>query len=245
MAAYVSATGSAGTIAAGDFLRTKHPHLKVVAAEALQCPTLLQCGFGAHRIEGIGDKHVPWIHNVRNTDMVCAVDDEQCLQLLRLFNENAGREFLLKQGVASEIVEQLPLLGISSICNLVAAIETARYYELGPRDVLFTPLTDSMELYRSRVDEQRASHGAYTAADAGRHFGRYVEGIGVDHMRELSYPDRKALHNLKYFTWVEQQGRGVEELHELWDPEFWEATWEQAEEWDRLIGEFNARVGSV
>ena len=65
LAAYISATGSAGTIAAGDYLRTKFPHLKVVASEALQCPTLLQNGFGGHRIEGIGDKHVPWIHNVR------------------------------------------------------------------------------------------------------------------------------------------------------------------------------------
>ncbi len=186
LAAYISATGSAGTIAAGDFLRTKHPHLKVIATEALQCPTLLMCGFGGHRIEGIGDKHVPWVHNVRNTDMVVAVDDEQCMQLLRLFNEDAGRAFLEQQGVATELVEQLPLLGISSICNLVAAIQTAKYYELGPRDVLFTPLTDSTELYQSRVAEQRRQHGPYTATAAGRHFARYVEAIGIDHLRELS-----------------------------------------------------------
>jgi cysteine synthase A len=243
LAAYVSATGSAGTIAAGDFLRTKYPHLKVIATEALQCPTLLMCGFGGHRIEGIGDKHVPWIHNVRNTDMVIAVDDEQCLQLLRLFNEDAGRAFLEQQGVATGLVEQLPLLGISSICNLVAAIKTAKYYELGPRDVLFTALTDSMGLYQSRVAEQRQRHGPYTPTDAGRHFARYIEGIGIDHLRELSYYDRKTLHNFKYFTWVEQQQRDVEELRRLWDPEFWEQTWAQVDEWDRLIGEFNQRVG--
>ncbi len=245
LAAYVSATGSAGTIAAGDYLRRKYPHLKVVATEALQCPTLLMCGFGGHRIEGIGDKHVPWIHNVRNTDMIVAVDDEQCMELLRLFNEEPGREFLRKQGVASEIVEQLPLLGISSICNLVAAIKTAKYYELGPRDVLITPLTDSMELYQSRIKEQRELHGPYGEADAGRHFGRYLEGIGIDHLREFNYYDRKTLHNFKYFTWVEQQQRDVEELRQLWDPDFWEETWVQVEEWDRLIGEFNASVGLV
>ena len=245
LAAYVSATGSAGTIAAGDFLRTKHPQLKVVAAEALQCPTLLMCGFGGHRIEGIGDKHVPWIHNVRNTDLVVAVDDEQCMQLLRLFNEEAGLAFFDQYGVPGAAVAQLPLLGISSICNLVAAIKTAKYYELGPRDVVFTPLTDSVELYQSRLAEQRATHGAYTEAKAGRHFGRYLEGIGTDHLRELSYRDRKALHNLKYFTWVEQQQRDAEELRELWEPEFWEGLWGQVKEWDRLIGEFNERVGLV
>ena len=245
LAAYISATGSAGTIAAGDYLRTKHPLLKVIATEALQCPTLLMCGFGGHRIEGIGDKHVPWVHNTRNTDMICAIDDEQCMQLLRLFNENAGHAFLRKQGVSGRVVEQLPLLGISSICNLVAAIKAAKYYEFNSHDVLFTPLTDSTELYGSRLAEQRDEHGAYAEAEAARHFARYVEGIGIDHLRELNYRDRKTLHNFKYFTWIEQQQRDVEELRLLWEPEFWEETFEQVDEWDHLIDEFNRRVGLI
>jgi cysteine synthase len=243
LAAYISATGSAGTIAAGDYLRTRFPLVKVVATEALQCPTLLQCGFGGHRIEGIGDKHIPWVHNVRNTDLVVAVDDEQCMALLRLFNEATGQKFLERRGVARTLVEQLPLLGISSLCNVVTAIKTARYYELDGRDVLFTPLTDSMALYASRMAEQRELHGPYTEADAGAHFARYLEGIGIDHLRELSYRERKALHNLKYFTWVEQQQRDVEELRQLWEPDFWTETFAQVEEWDRLIEAFNARVG--
>jgi cysteine synthase A len=242
LAAYISATGSAGTIAAGDYLRTRYPLLKVVAAEALQCPTLLMCGFGEHRIEGIGDKHVPWIHNVRNTDLVCAVDDEQCLALMRLFNEPVGQEFLARQGIAAEAVRQLPLLGLSSICNLVAAIKTAKYYEFGPRDVLFTPLTDSIDLYHSRMEEQRALHGPYREADAARHSVRYLESVGIDHMRELNYHDRRTLHNLKYYTWVEQQQRNAEDLRRLWNPDFWEETFAQVEEWDRLIVEFNQRV---
>src|SRR4051812_22346424 len=136
LSAYVSATGSAGTIAAGDFLRTKHPNVRVVATEALQCPTLLRCGFGDHRIEGIGDKHVPWIHNVRNTDMIAAIDDEQCIQIMRLFNEDAGKSMLAKQGVDAKTLDQLPLLGISGIANLIASIKAARYYEMTARDVL-------------------------------------------------------------------------------------------------------------
>jgi cysteine synthase A len=243
LAAYISATGSAGTIAAGDYLRTRFPQVRVVATEALQCPTLLLCGFGGHRIEGIGDKHVPWIHNVRNTDVVCAIDDQQCMDLLRLFNEPAGHEFLQRQGVSADVVRQLHLLGISSICNLVGAIKTARYYEMNARDVIVTPLTDSMELYQSRVAEQREMHGEYAEADAGLHFARHLEAIGIDHMRELNYYDRKTLHNFKYFTWVEQQQRDAEELRQLWDPDFWSETFEQVHEWDRLIDEFNRRVG--
>ncbi|MCB9897294.1 MAG: pyridoxal-phosphate dependent enzyme [Planctomycetes bacterium] len=244
LAAWVSATGSAGTLAAGNFLKTLHPALRIVAVEALQCPTLLSAGFGGHRIEGIGDKHVPWIHDARSTDVVVAVDDAQCLDLARLFNEPAGRDFLATQGVPEALVGQLDLLGISSICNLVAAIKTAKLLELGAHDVLAIPLTDSMQLYGSRLDELRGSHGAYDALTAARHFGRWIEGIGSDSMRELTLADRKAIHNLKYFTWVEQQQRSVAELNRLWDPDFWTGTFAQVETWERLITDFNARVAA-
>ncbi len=243
LAAYISATGSAGTIAAGDYLRTRFPQLKVVATEALQCPTLLQNGFGSHRIEGIGDKHVPWVHNVRNTDMVVAIDDEQCMSLLRLFNEEEGVRFLQTCGVKSDLAERLPLVGISSICNLVAAIKVAKYYELDSRDILFTPLTDSMDLYGSRKAELREEHGPYDREMAARHYSRYLEGIEPDHLKELSYPDRKALHNLKYYTWVEQQGRTSEDLAALWEPDFWTEAFAEVAHWDELINAFNARTG--
>ncbi len=243
LSSYISATGSAGTIAAGDYLRKRYPHLSVVATEALQCPTLLQFGFGGHRIEGIGDKHVPWVHNVRNTDMICAVDDEQCMALLRLFNEDAGHKELSKRGVSSTVIDGLPLLGISSICNLVAAIKTARYYEYDAHDVIFTPLTDSADLYCSRVDELNAERGAYSVDNASADFARYLQAIGTDNMRELNYRDRKALHNFKYFTWVEQQQRDVDELRRLWDPDFWEEMFGQVNEWDRMIDTFNEQTG--
>ncbi len=245
LAAYISASGSAGTIAAGDYLRTLHPAIKVVVAEALQCPTLYQFGFGAHRIEGIGDKHVPWIHNVRNTDAVAAIDDEQVMQILRLFNEDAGRQRLARQGVPTAVVERLEWLGISGICNLVAAIKTAKYYEMDERDVIFTPLTDSMELYASRRQEMEEQHGRYDDLTAGAHYARYLAGTGIDYMRELTWADRKALHNFKYFTWIEQQGRTSDELRALWDDDFWKELFaaEQVAEWDQLITQFNAATG--
>ena len=242
MAGFVAATGSAGTIAAGDFLRTVHPQIRVVAAEALQCPTLYQLGFGGHRIEGIGDKHVPWIHNVRNTDLVAAIDDKRCLALFRLFNEPAGQE-QLNRTVPDDVIQQLPLLGISGICNLVASIKTAKYYDMSGRDVIFTCLTDSAELYASRLQELSAEHGRYTPERAVYDKARYLDGIATDHLRELTYHDRKALHNFKYFTWVEQQGRTADELRELWEPEFWERMFAKVDEWDAQIAAFNDRSG--
>ncbi|MFH1681889.1 MAG: pyridoxal-5-phosphate-dependent protein subunit beta, partial [Candidatus Eisenbacteria bacterium] len=128
-------------------------------------------------------------------------------------------------------------------CNLVAGIKAAKYYEMDSRDILFTPLTDSMELYGSRVQELREAQGPYTVEQAGRHYARYMEGIGIDYLHELDHYDRKRLHNFKYFTWVEQQGRTVEELRELWEPDFWEETFDQVDEWDRLIRQFNERTG--
>ena len=148
-----SATGSAGTIASGDYMKQAFPTSKIVASEALQCPTLLENGFGSHRIEGIGDKHVPWVHNVKNTDLVVAIDDNAVVNLARLFNEPAGRAYLASQGVPEDITSQLDLLGFSGISNTLSAIKFAKYYEMGENDVVLTVLTDSMELYGSRLKE--------------------------------------------------------------------------------------------
>jgi len=239
-AAYISATGSAGTIAAGDHLKRLHPGLKIVATEALQCPTLLQNGFGDHRIEGIGDKHIPWVHNVRNTDAIAAIDDEDCMRILRLFNEPAGHELLMAGGVEAELVASLRTLGISGICNLLAAIKTAKYFELGERDVILTVFTDSAGLYGSRLVELAAARGEYRKEDAIRDQAGPLDHQGIDYFKELTWPERKAIHNLKYYTWVEQQGKTSEELTAMWEPEYWRTRFEdEVGHIDQLIGEFN------
>ncbi|MCD4791995.1 MAG: pyridoxal-phosphate dependent enzyme [Bacteroidales bacterium] len=243
-AAYVSATGSAGTIAAGDYLRPVFPHIKVVASEALQCPTILQNGFGAHRIEGIGDKHIPWIHNVKNTDAITAIDDEDPMRLLRLFNEPEGHKYLKSVGIPAELVDQLHLIGISGIGNLLSAIKTAKYYEMTSDDVIVTIATDSADMYISRVEELREERGAYTEIQAVKDFEKCMLGQQTDNMRELGYRDRKTIHNLKYFTWVEQQAKDVEDLNQLWyDRTVWDTMFNQVDRWDELINEFNERTG--
>jgi cysteine synthase len=242
----VSATGSGGTIASGDYMKQLFPDSKIVASEALQCPTLLENGFGAHRIEGIGDKHVPWIHNVKNTDMVVAIDDNAVVNLARLYNEPAGKEYLVKQGVADTIVGNLDLLGFSSISNLISSIKFAKYYELGSEDVVLTMLTDSMELYESRLREMHAEFGEYQELDAAADFARYMLGTTTDNMSELSYVDRRRVHNLKYFTWIEQQGKTYEEIMEQWyDRDYWTGFQAQIDEFDVMIEEFNKEVGLI
>ncbi len=237
---FVSATGSAGTIAAGDYLKQRFPSSKIVASEAQECPTLLLNGFGAHRIEGIGDKHVPWIHNARNLDFVTAINDQAVVNLSRLFNEPAGHQHLIDNGVDESLVNQLDLLGFSGISNLLSAIKFAKYNELTRQDIVVTVLTDSMELYRSRLTEMHEQYGKYTAADAQADDARYLKGQPIDFMQELSYYDRKRIHNLKYYTWVEQQGKTYEEIQAQWyDPDYWLEIQAQETEIDARIEEFN------
>ncbi|MGD0175291.1 MAG: pyridoxal-phosphate dependent enzyme [Candidatus Bathyarchaeia archaeon] len=238
-------TGSAGTIASGDYLKQAFPTSKIAAGEALQCPTLLLNGYGAHRIEGIGDKHVPWIHNVRNTNLVIGIDDEDTMNLIRLFNEPAGRDYLANEiGIPKEIVSKLDLLGISSIANVLMAIKFAKYYELTRNDLVLTVFTDSMELYQSRLREAREQRGEYGTHHAISDFARLM-AMKTDSMMELTHPDRKKIHNLKYYTWIEQQMFNLDELNRQWYDyeQYWGEIQKLTPRIDELIARFNAKVG--
>ena len=243
-AGIVLSSGSAGTLGCADYLKEIFPSLKIAVSEAYQCPTVLLNGFGGHRIEGIGDKHIPWIHNVRNSDMVIAIDDEHPMRLIRLFNEPVGRQLLLREKIAPHLVDQLDLLGISSVSNLLSAIKMAKYYEMGPDEVVLTVFTDSMELYGSRLKQLREHRGEYKAGDAERDF-ELLQGLGTDTMSELNYYDRKRVHNLKYYTWIEQQQKSLSELNAQWfdHRSYWPAIHDQAGEIDELIRSFNHEVG--
>lgn len=238
-------SGSAGTLGCGDFLKELYPTSRIAVGEALQCPTILYNGFGAHRIEGIGDKHVPWIHNVKNTDMVIDVDDADSMALIRLFNEPAGRAYLEEKGVSREMIEQLPLMGISSAANVIMAIKMARYYELTDKDIILTVFTDSMELYDSRLREMEEEYGEYKQVDAAVDYHQHILGLSTDWMKELNYYDRKTIHNLKYYTWIEQQERDLDELNAQWydAEEYWGSIHGMASKIDEKIVEFNRMTG--
>ncbi|HWQ50327.1 MAG TPA: pyridoxal-phosphate dependent enzyme [Terriglobales bacterium] len=242
MAGVCFTSGSAGTLSAGDYIKDVYPRAKLAVGEALQCPTILENGFGAHRIEGIGDKHIPWIHNVKNTDMAVAIDDADPMALLRLFNEPAGKSYLKEElGLDPALVESLSLFGISGIANMLVAIKMAKYYELTGDDVIGTVLTDSADMYLSRVKELAEEEGAYTGAKAAVGYAAHLAGVKTDSLEELTYAVRRRVHNLKYYTWVEQQGKSIEELDAQWyDPDYWSGVHRQADELDRLIEAFNA-----
>jgi cysteine synthase A len=246
LAAFVSATGSAGTIAAGDYLKERHG-CRVVAVEALECPTMLENGFGEHNIQGIGDKHIPLIHNVMNTDVVCAVSDRATDEVDVLFNTDEGRQYLAKRhDVAPETIDALDHFGLSSLCNVVAAIKTAKLLGLGPDDAIVTVATDGAALYGSERARTlaRAWPDGFTDLDAAAVFGRHLAGVAADDMIDCTERDRHRIFNLGYYTWVEQQGTPVDVFEARRLPSFWKGLPQYLATWDGLIGEFNARVAA-
>jgi cysteine synthase len=243
--AFVSATGSAGTIAAGDHLKDRF-ETAIVAAEALECPTLLRNGFGEHNIQGIGDKHVPLIHNVMNTDVVVDVSDRDTDALNVLFNTDDGRSLLAERGVDEATIAALDSFGLSSICNVLAAIKTAKLLELGADDAIVTVATDGAPMYRTEVAKVLARDfpGGFGRAEAAEVFGRSLEGQSTGDMLALGADDRDRIFNLGYFTWVEQQGISIDDFVARRDQGFWRALREEMPSWDAAIGEVNAAVSA-
>jgi len=244
LAAFVAATGSAGTLAAGDHLKERHGS-RTVAVEPLQCATLLRNGYGAHSIQGIGDKHVPLIHNVMATDMVVAISEVATDDLLVLFGTDAGREHLRdRMSVPEPTIAALPSFGISSICNILAAIKVARQQRLGPNEVLATVATDGAEMYVSEIARivARDHGGRFDAAAADRVRAAHLDAIDTADMLDCGPKDRERMFNLGYFTWVEQRGVPLELFEARRSQQFWVDTRAKAAKWDDQIAAFDSDV---
>jgi cysteine synthase len=244
LAAFVSASGSAGTLGAGDFLKERHGSL-IAAVEALECPTMLENGYGEHNIQGIGDKHIPLIHNVMNTDVVVAVSDRSTDRLDVLFNTDTGRRWLASRGVPPDVVEQLTHLGLSSICNLIAAIKVAKRRGFGRDDVVMTVATDGSALYDS--ERARTLHrdfgGAFDERAAAATFADHLAAVDTAHMIDCTDADRRRIFNLGYYTWVEQQGVSLDDFDARRSQTFWRSIRGFVPQWDEAIRDFNARTG--
>ena len=243
--AFVSASGSAGTLGAGDYLKERYG-ARIVAAEALECPTMLANGFGEHNIQGIGDKHIPLIHNVLNTDLVAGISDRATDQLSVLFAAREGVEYLrARRRVPELVLASLPDFGLSSICNILAAVKTAKYLRLGPDDVIMTVATDGAGMYGSERERIAARDfpAGFTAADAAETFGRWMLGTGPGDLLETTLADRNRIFNLGYYTWVEQQGVSLADFEARRDQRFWTGLRDLLPAWDAMITEFNERTG--
>ncbi len=246
LAAFTCATGSAGTIGAGDRLKELYG-TKIVAVEALECPTMLENGFGEHNIQGIGDKHIPLIHNVMNTDVVAAVSDRATDELDVLFNTDIGRGYLRNQkDIPAEVVNALQHFGLSSICNMIAAIKTAKLLDLGPHDVIITIATDGAAMYASeRVKTlTRRFNNVFSEVEAAQVFAEHLENVGTDSMLHCTERDRNRIFNLGYYTWVEQQGTPLSVFEVRRSQSFWRDLRRYLPVWDELIADFNRRVMS-
>lgn len=238
-AAFVSAMGSAGTIAAGDRLKQVFGECRIVGLEPVQCPTLFENGYGGHDIQGIGDKHVTWIHNVFNMDLLMCVDDVECKKGLQLLSEEAGREYLVSQaGLPAEQARQLStILGISGVCNILGAIKTAKFYGLGPKDNVVTVATDGLDRYHSVMADMAARYGAIDRTRAVTYLESIFLGAGLDWIQEGTRHNRRRWFNLKYYTWVEQQGKTVEELNAQRSPDWWAEHQERVADFDKALRE--------
>jgi cysteine synthase len=222
IAAFVSAMGSAGTIAAGDQIKAAQPDCRIVGVEPVQCPTLYNVGYGSHAIEGIGDKHVTWVHNVRNQDLLICVDDQQCLEGLQLLQE--GRDTLgAELGLDPGWLESMDgVLGVSGVCNILASIQAAHHLDLGEGQIVLTMATDGFDRYPSVMRRLDANCGPQTTEVAKDRIAIF-QGQRPDMVLDGTPEVCRRWHNQKYFTWVEQQGMSLEELEALWEPAFWEA----------------------
>jgi len=244
LAGFVAASGSSGTLGAGDYLKAKYG-ARIAAVEAVECPTLLNNGYGEHNIQGIGDKHIPYIHNVMGTDVVTAVSDRSTDEIGVLFNTPAGRAELVRRAVPDDVVRGLPHLGLSSICNLVASIKVAKRFRLGADDLIVTVATDGAALYGSEREKTiaRSWPDGFDDRAAAAVFAEHVLAASDDHLLECSVRDRDRIFNLGYFTWVEQQGVSLEDFEARRQPGFWTALEALVPKWDALIEDFNQRTG--
>lgn len=244
LAAFISASGSAGTLAAGDWLKEKQG-AKIVAVEALECPTMLYNGYGEHNIQGIGDKHIPYIHNVTNTDVAVAVSDHATDQLFVLFNDPAGLALLKGRGVSDEVLAALPHFGLSSICNIVAAIKTAKTLGLGAGQAVITVATDGAQLYTSEYAKAKAKHfgAGFAAAQAASTYATHLTQADTQHVLPLTEVDRRRIFNLGYYTWVEQRGVALDDFEARRDQSFWRGLHAWLPVWDNQIAAFNKATG--
>ncbi|MEO6651110.1 MAG: pyridoxal-phosphate dependent enzyme [Ilumatobacteraceae bacterium] len=246
LAAFTSATGSAGTIAAGDRLKEEYG-AKIVAVEALECPTMLENGYGEHNIQGIGDKHIPLIHNVMNTDVVCAISDVATDELDVLWNTPEGQAYLVQsKGVSPALIDELTHFGFSSTCNVLAAIKTAKLHGLGADDAIITVATDGGALYPSERAKVLANRyrGEYSHTDAAEAFGQHLGHVSTEHMIDLTDADRRRIFQLGYYTWVEQQGTPFELFEQRRSQDFWRGLRRYVGVWDEMIDDLNARIAT-
>jgi hypothetical protein len=244
VAAFVSAPGSAGTLAAGDHMKSLWPDSKIVALEPRQCSTLYNGGQGQHRIEGIGDKMVTLIHNVFNTDLLMLIHDEDTVRGMEVIQ--SGTHVLVDRlGVPSaDGCNLFGKFGPSCICNIIGAIKTAKYLGLGPEDNVVTIATDSYDRYPSVSQALYERNGGKPDDEQLELWAKSVFlGASLGEVVDLTQAgQQQRLHQMKADLWT-RFGYSDAYIRKMADQAFWDAEYAKIKEIDPLIEETRGKIG--
>jgi cysteine synthase len=236
IACYCSAPGSAGTLAAGDEIKSAFPECKIAALEPYECSTLANGGRGQHRIEGIGDKMCTLIHNVLTTDFVVEIKDEETVQGLKVIHD--GSEALKKLGVESETAEYMRnLFGPSGICNILGAIKMAKHLRLGPDDNVITIATDSFDRYESVIQNLNSRYLEIENFVLERWAKDVFHGQNDNLIYDFRRSDAKEkLYAQKESDWI-KFGYSKEYLDSMKNIDFWENEYSKIKGYNKKIEE--------
>lgn len=234
IAGFVSAPGSAGTLAAGDQIKSAFPEAKIGALEPYECSTLANGGRGQHRIEGIGDKMCTLIHNVLTTDFVILIKDEETIQGLKIFHD--GLETLVKMGVDRGLAETLSYaFGPSGLCNVIGAIKMAKFLRLGPGDNVLTVATDGFDRYNSVLAEMEHRYLEMAPFVLDRWASDIFHGASDDLVFDVRRADKKErLFQQKQEDWL-KFGYSLEYLNSMRDMSFWNTEYAKVTEYNSKI----------
>ena len=226
IACFASAPGSAGTLAAGDQIKSVFPEAKIAALEPYECSTLMNGGRGQHRIEGIGDKMCTLIHNVLTTDFITLIEDEDTVRGLKIIHD--APHILVEYGVDPKIAQEMTdLFGVSTICNILGAIKMAKYLKLGPDDNVVTIATDGFDRYNSVIDN--LNHRVLETEDfvLRRWFRDIFLKADTDHIIDTRVPSEKQrLYQQKENDWL-KFGYSKAYLDQMKSMDFWNNEYEK------------------
>lgn len=235
IAAFVSAPGSAGTLAAGDEIKGHFSEAVISAVEPHECSTLFNNGRGSHRIEGIGDKMVTLIHNVLSTDYVQRVHDDDCVAGLELVEQHSPaleKMVRLNPGALASLQGNF---GISGICNILGAMRLAKYLKLRKGDNVVTVATDGGDRYPSVIEELKKRRPMRGDFEVKSRFESIYRGGEVADILDVRAPVQKErLFRQKEEVWT-RFGYSLEYLDEMKSQSFWDAEYVKIRAVDELL----------
>lgn len=240
IACFASAPGSAGTLAAGDQIKSVFPEAKIAALEPYECSTLTNGGRGQHRIEGIGDKMCTLIHNVLTTDFIALIKDEDSVRGLKIIHD--APQILIEHGMTPKAAEDLKdLFGVSTICNIIGAIKMAKYLRLSEGDNVVTVATDGFDRYNSVIED--LNHRVLETEDfvLRRWFKDIFYKADIEDIEDVRTTENKErLFKQKEHDWL-KFNYSIDYLNQMRKMKFWDDEYNKIKHYDEKIKEMRGK----